>query len=148
MSGTASRPRRKCGKCGKNTIKWSTARQRVCDGCKKVRTQLASRATRLWETYGITEEEYRKLFDAQGHRCYICKGRRAYNLDVDHDHALEKRGVPIRDCIRGLLCRQCNRRILRSVRDRIDILEAAIEYLKHPPARKVLGHHLEQMMDS
>jgi hypothetical protein len=128
-----------CGKCGKTTIRWSTPRQRVCDGCKKARTQLASRGTRLWETYGITEEEHKAIVAFQGGVCAICKGKRAYALDTDHDHALEKAGVPTRQTVRGALCRQCNRRILRSVRDRIDLLEAAIRYLQDPPARHVLS---------
>lgn len=90
------------------------------------------------ETYGITTEDYNALLEAQGGRCAMCGGKRSYNLDVDHDHALEKAGLPLRETIRGLLCKQCNRRILRSVRDDIGLLEAAIAYLRNPPARAVL----------
>ena len=131
--------RRLCTKCGKNTIKWDTPRQRVCNACKRTRTQTASRAVRLLETYGITEEDYAALLEAQGGVCAICGGRRSYNLDVDHSHSLERQGLPPRDTVRGLLCKQCNRRVLRSVRDDVGILKSAIAYLEDPPAPKVLG---------
>lgn len=130
---------RQCSKCGsKRLLKfYKTPRSRVCTKCQRGRVSVASRAVRLKETYDITEDEYKALLEAQGGACAICGGRRAYNLDVDHDHALED-VVGVRASIRGLLCKQCNRRILRAVRDRIDILEAAIRYLKDPPARHVL----------
>jgi hypothetical protein len=43
-----------------------------------------------------------------------------------------------RSSIRGLLCAQCNRRILRSCRDNPDILLAAVDYLVSPPAQRIL----------
>lgn len=90
------------------------------------------------ENYGITEAEYKALLGAQGGVCAICKGKRSYNLDVDHDHTLEKL-LGVRSSIRGLLCKQCNRRILRAVRDSIELLESAIRYLQDPPAQQVLA---------
>ncbi len=133
--------RRVCVKCGKNRdVKfYSGPRGRVCSSCRRRRTQVASRAVRLAETYDITTEEYQALLEAQGGRCAICGGSRSYNLDVDHDHALAAAGVPIRDTVRGLLCKQCNRRVLRSARDSIEVLEAAVAYLKDPPAQAILS---------
>lgn len=133
--------RRLCAKCGKNRAErfYVGPRGRVCSFCRKRRAQIASRGVRLQETYGITEDEFQAILDHQGGVCAICKGERSYNLDTDHDHALEKAGLPMRDTVRGALCRQCNRRILRSVRDSIVLLRAAIAYLEDPPARHVLG---------
>lgn len=75
--------------------------------------------------------EYDKLLEAQGGRCAICGSMRKYRLNVDHDH---KTGE-----VRGLLCRLCNGRLLTAARDSVDILEAAIDYLTHPPAKRHLS---------
>jgi hypothetical protein len=70
----------------------------------------AERAYFRWteKTYGVTEEEYRALLDAQEGRCAICR-RRPVNrrLAVDHDHNTGK--------VRGLLCYTCNHFVLRYV---------------------------------
>jgi hypothetical protein len=59
----------------------------------------------LWN-YGITLEEYNKLFEKQKGRCAIChrhqsKFKKA--LHTDHDHKT--------DIVRGLLCQKCNHAI-------------------------------------
>jgi hypothetical protein len=132
---------RRCSKCGRNRNEkfFVSARGRVCVSCRRGRVALANRAVRLEETYGLTQDDYAKLLAAQAGACAICGGKRPYNLDIDHDHALERAGLPPRETVRGALCRQCNRRILRSCRDSVEILEAAIRYLKNPPARRVLS---------
>lgn len=142
--------RRPCARCGVNRDEkfYVSSRGRVCLYCRKGRSQLASRAQRLWESYGITEAEFNAVLAFQGGVCAICKGRRTYNLDWDHDHALERAGLPLRDTGRGCLCKNCNRRVLRAARDSIEILEAAIEYLKDPPARKVLGPASDRTMSA
>lgn len=93
------------------------------------------------DTYGITLEEYDQLLAFQDGKCYICQRSPRYNMDVDHDHAMEKVLLggfsPIvakRLSIRGLLCKLCNRRILPAARDNVEVLERAIRYLTHPPA--------------
>jgi len=104
---------------------------------------VASRDVRLRETYGIDQAYYERLLARQDGRCGICQGTRRGNLDVDHDHALEREllasgvGKPeaTRRSIRGLLCRRCNRRLLPSCRDDEQILLRAIEYLRFPPAQ-------------
>jgi recombination endonuclease VII len=88
------------------------------------------------DSYGITEADYEAILEAQGGVCAICQSPRPYRLDVDHDHALERSGTAARGCVRGLLCKRCNRRLLPAAQDRIEILERAIAYLGNPP---VLG---------
>lgn len=93
--------------------------------------------------------EYEALLAAQGGVCAICGGKRSYNLDVDHDHAVERAsldaGTPPREAargsIRGLLCKTCNRGILRKARDRASVLRAAADYLDRgvTHAQEVLG---------
>jgi hypothetical protein len=133
--------RRPCAKCGRNRAEkfYVSPRGRVCSTCRKRRTQHASRDVRLQEAYGITQQDYDAILAIQDGVCAICQGRRRGNLDVDHDHALEKLGVPPRDCVRGLLCRRCNRRLLPAATDKVANLYRAIDYLTFPPAQAVLS---------
>jgi hypothetical protein len=90
------------------------------------------RDLRLRRTYGITSEQYDEMLEAQGGVCAIC-GRPPKNmpLNVDHDH---KTGL-----VRGLICWSCNHRVLGAVRDSIELLRAAMEYLVSPPSIPVIG---------
>lgn len=61
-----------------------------------------NRNARLKKAYGISEQDYERMLEAQGGFCAICRcldplGRR---LAVDHDHTNGR--------VRGLLCRSCN----------------------------------------
>lgn len=53
---------------------------------------------RLWDRYGITEEEFHSLEVRQNDSCAIC--HKAARLVVDHDHSTGR--------VRGLLCTKCN----------------------------------------
>jgi len=71
--------------------------------------------------YGLTIENYNKMFTAQDGICAICgQPPNGKNLFVDHDHSTDK--------IRGLLCRSCNM-MLGGAKDSIITLTKAIEYL-------------------
>lgn len=133
--------RRLCKKCGKRRAErfFVSSRGHTCASCRRRRVQHAGRDVRLLELYGITLDDYSALLEAQGGRCAVCRGVRPGNLDVDHDHALEKLGLPKRQTVRGLCCKRCNRRLLPAALDSVEVLEAAIEYLRNPPARKVLS---------
>jgi hypothetical protein len=76
--------------------------------------------------YGITIEQYDKMFEEQNGSCAICKkickhgvlfGKR---LSVDHDHNTK--------FVRGLLCQKCNRG-LGLFNDNTEIMEEAIKYI-------------------
>lgn len=63
---------------------------------------------RLRLVFGITEDDYNRMFDEQGGVCAICQHQeterrmgRVKRLAIDHDHG--------RKTIRGLLCSRCNR---------------------------------------
>jgi hypothetical protein len=73
--------------------------------------------------YGITEDRYEEMFNAQNGVCAICKGinRSGRRLSIDHDH---KTGE-----VRGLLCSQCNSAI-GLARESLDILRKAVIYLE------------------
>lgn len=83
-----------------------------------------SRRDYLLAEYGLTEEAYVALEQAQNHKCKIClkdKEQEPRPLAVDHDH---KTGE-----IRGLLCNSCNR-MLGFAKDNQTTLLRAIQYLK------------------
>jgi hypothetical protein len=76
----------------------------------------------------------------QGGKCAICQRATgaARRLAVDHDHkqALldghdEDQGCP--NCVRGLLCKTCNRNVLGHLRDDPAAFQRAIDYLKNWP---------------
>lgn len=134
-------PRRECTGCHRKRAErfYVSPRGRKCADCRKRRTRYASRDVHLVETYGITQAEYDALLAAQGGKCAICRGTRPGNLDCDHDHALVRAGHSVRDSIRGLLCRRCNRRLLPAAQDSVERLRDVIAYLENPPAQKVLA---------
>jgi len=84
------------------------------------------------ENYGITQTEWDALFTSQGNCCGNCRstdpGTKTH-WHTDHDHVSGE--------VRGILCAHCNR-MVGAAKDDIDILLQAVEYLKNPPARKIL----------
>lgn len=92
-----------------------------------------SHSTHIMELYGISSEEYQKVYEYQGGYCAICKRARGFRkkLSVDHDHETGE--------VRGLLCQKCNRDVLGHLRDDVNALYRAAHYLMSPPARQALG---------
>lgn len=81
----------------------------------------------LKNKYGISIEEYDRMYDSQSGRCAICGdsmlrkgGGNQRCAHVDHCHATNR--------VRGLLCFRCNIG-LGSFRDRCDLLRSATDYL-------------------
>jgi len=80
--------------------------------------------TELRKMFGITLEDYNKMYEDQNGSCKICNTHSTNEkqaLVVDHNHTTGK--------VRGLLCNQCNRGI-GMLKDSKDILQNAIDYLK------------------
>lgn len=102
-----------------------TGRAPYCKACHNVRGQMSkiraggSRTYHLKRRYGITAAEADVMLAAQDGLCAIC--RVAPAAHVDHDHATAK--------VRALLCFNCNGG-LGQFKDRIEVLEAAVGYLK------------------
>jgi len=87
-----------------------------------------ARRAKLKRLFGITPEDYDRMFAEQRGVCGICgsaspDGRR---LHVDHDHTSNK--------VRGLLCHDCNRG-LGIFKDSAARLERAVRYLKRTGTR-------------
>jgi hypothetical protein len=77
----------------------------------------------LKHVYGITLEEWQRLFEAQGSVCACCgtddpKHKKGWH--TDHDHATGK--------VRGILCRPCNQ--VLSYHTTVESLELAVAYLR------------------
>ena len=82
------------------------------------------RASDLKFKYGITPEDYNRMFTAQGGCCFICERHQSEfkrKLAVDHCHKTHK--------VRGLLCDNCNT-ALGKLDDNIERLTRAISYLR------------------
>lgn len=91
----------------------------------------------LQRKYGLTPDEYRALYKAQGGRCYVCRvaSGAAKRLGVDHDHLTgEVRGLV---CTGSVSANTCNRLIARY--SRAQLVRAAEMLTDPPPARSVLA---------
>lgn len=86
--------------------------------------KIAVNSSRLEYLYGITQDDYNKMFLEQEGQCAVCKKHQAKckkALGVDHCHKT--------NVIRGLLCIQCNFMIGNSL-DCVETLIAGAEYLR------------------
>ena len=102
---------------------------------------MAKRDRYLWLTYGITQEDYDAILEAQDGVCALCyrPPREGKNLHVDHEHVSgwdkmlpkEKRKY-----VRGLVDYSCNK--FKIGRTTLAGAKAVYDYLRRPPARAVL----------
>lgn len=138
---SASTARKVCTKCGvgRALSSYTSERGRVCAPCRKATRQKAHRVQRV-AVYGITVAEYEAILAEQDGGCGGCgrEPRRNEKFDVDHDHEKERAGLPPRGCVRGLLCRACNRKVLPYARNNPETLRRLAAYLDFPPAWRVL----------
>ncbi len=78
--------------------------------------------------YGITWDKYESMWTEQGEVCAICKGKPGRRPDVDHDHNCCPGAGSCGDCVRGLLCFNCNSAIGK-FKDNLDTIRSAVTYL-------------------
>ncbi len=111
-------PRKTCKKCKQASRDKEKEKARHREYMKERRLKEPEKVRQNWErsVYGAAKED----FDYA--HCAICNS--TDRLSIDHCH---KTGE-----VRGLLCSKCNSGI-GLFRDKIDLLEAAIHYLKQPP---------------
>ena len=84
---------------------------------------LRAKKSRLKIQYGITLEDYNKMYNKQEGKCAICKipnEELKKDLFVDHDHVTGK--------FRGLLCMHCNHGVGK-FKDNIEIVRNLLNYL-------------------
>lgn len=107
---------------------------------RKRRTEHA-KDLRITANFEITPEEYWALYAAQGGCCFICRMAKGHvrRLAIDHDHRCQAGHPPekgCRKCIRGLVCKRCNRLVAFLGPE---ALARAIQLLTDPPARAILA---------
>jgi recombination endonuclease VII len=94
-----------------------------------------TRKRALARLYGLTEEDYACILEAQQGRCAICD--RSFSASrpphVEHDH---RSGV-----IRGLACHHCNYTVLSVLHEDPDLYARVAAYLRFPPAVTAIGEH-------
>jgi hypothetical protein len=104
----------------------------TCHRAERKRVKAQNHERRVVGTYGLKPGDYERLKAAQGGFCAIhgCRARGvSRNLAVEHDHATEE--------VRGLTCDVHNEMIGRSG-DNPEVFESLAQYLRDPPARRVL----------
>ena len=106
-----------CKECWHEYNRRPEVRARMRKRRQQSKFKMQIRKGNLRRHYGITPEEYDRLFDTQGGKCAIC-GELPRRLVVDHNHETGK--------VRGLLCFKCNNALLGGV----EWLKAAIAYLE------------------
>ncbi len=123
-----------CGCCGKNKHvseyhKCRTKRSGLKPACKSCRANqvnpLVHLKGRLKNLYGLTLDDYNRMFVKQKGCCAICgmhQSKQDRLLAVEHNH---KTGQ-----VRGLCCVTCNTGLgMLKVDDGVDLLTNAIKYL-------------------
>ena len=99
------------------------ASRSIYDKERYAKNRARYRANDRKRRYGIEQEDYDRMYAAQGGKCAICgvpSEELQHALSVDHHHSC--------DGIRGLLCHKCNRG-LGLFKDNPELLEIAKRYL-------------------
>lgn len=125
-----------CTKCGvrkdmeeyHNLTRSPDGKNPVCRQCHNLRSEeyrkteqgKAVRRRQTVRAYGLTIEDYEKMYKELAGCCQICGDHRDV-LHIDHDHKTGK--------VRGLLCSSCNTGIGK-LKDNTGILRGAINYLE------------------
>lgn len=74
------------------------------------RVKAANQARRWLKNFGLSAEDYARLYEFQGGKCALCRVSTgaARALAVDHDHECCPGPTSCGRCARGLLCKSCN----------------------------------------
>jgi DNA-directed RNA polymerase subunit RPC12/RpoP len=87
----------------------------------------------LRNRYGVTLEQFEEILRQQGNICPVCEqGDKVFCLDHNHK-TLE---------VRGVVCLNCNLRVIGGARDQDHKIVNAARYVTDYPARKVFPEGL------
>lgn len=98
-----------------------------CNDCRLEKSRANVRKYR----YGLTQEQYDMMLEAQGHRCAVCGvpfGTGADRANIDHDHDCCPGNRSCGKCVRGVICSVCNT-MAGAVENNLAHLDAMFEYL-------------------
>jgi hypothetical protein len=120
-------PEPSCQGCGKAL----TGQQRKY--CSEVCRKNALRWAWVLKVYGLTPEDYNRIYAHQGGKCAIC--HKAFQPGktphVDHEHGSNPH-------VRGILCAYCNTRLVGRLKNH-QLAQWLADYLRDPPAIAALG---------
>lgn len=113
-----------------------TTHWRAADKARKA----AQSAARSRKRSGLDDDTRAALWTIQGRRCPCGRQPSRGVPDADHDHQLARlhehaEDVACSDCMRGFLCRQCNRELVG--RYSAEQLRSVLAYLEDPPMRRL-----------
>lgn len=104
----------------KQDPEWRRAETRRIREYRKLHPDVVKNAA-LKRKFGIDISTYERLLEEQNGACAVCKVEFSGTVpNVDHNHTTK--------AVRGLLCMSCNI-ALGHVKDSVEILESAVEYL-------------------
>jgi len=82
---------------------------------------------RKFKRHGLSEEKFNSIFNKFDGMCHSCKTRSG--LNIDHDHNCCPGTYSCGNCVRGVLCMQCNT-ALGLLDDNKEKIKNLIKYLK------------------
>lgn len=81
---------------------------------------------RRFKKHHIDKDTYDKMLSKYNNKCWICKEKDASH--IDHDHSCCDVYFSCGNCIRGVLCSNCNTAI-GLLEDNVKIIKSALNYL-------------------
>ena len=138
-----------CNKCGeqKEIIlfakgkKYKNGYRNICKKChtdymidyyknnqdkRQEKIKMNSGKTPNWRRHKISEIKYLEMFNLYDGKCHSCKDRIAIN--IDHDHSCCSSARSCGECVRGILCNQCNA-ALGLLNDDTNKINKLLEYI-------------------
>jgi len=129
---TKSKPG-KCEVCGGPTSESRAVRCKPCWNARPTEGRKNSyRKYQLKKKYKITFEQYDNMLTLQGGKCAICfieQSELKHSLYVDHDRSCCPSSESCGECVRGLLCNNCNFAI-GHFKDNETTMKSAIKYIR------------------
>jgi len=113
-------------------------KQKPCNSCRNASNEYRRKKRnkdvkkigydpRRFKRHHITKEDYDKLLSKYDGKCWICKDLKA--VHIDHDHTCcNNDSYSCGNCIRGVLCSNCNTGI-GLLKDSPKLIKSALKYL-------------------
>ena len=112
-------------------------KEKPCDSCRlasnkyrrekrKIDNDLLGYDPRRFKKHGITKELYDEMLSKYNGKCWSCQ--ESEGAVIDHDHRCCPKLHSCGNCIRGILCHECNTAI-GLLKDDPEKLKKAVQYL-------------------
>lgn len=123
-------------------IKCADVRAREYQALHKKKYLDQQNKARIKRLFGLSDMQYREILNTQNGGCAICGGQNSNGrrLAVDHDHSCCPTERSCGQCIRGLLCENCNHG-LGKFKDDAEILASALSISENP---RMIKHYYNE----